>query len=154
MTIPFGSSASLADLLTNRPQPDPNSIGRFFLATDISVIFRDNGAAWIPASPLVYAAIVTQVGEDAPTATILFNTLPNLPTWSRFLSGTFRLSLTDAFPLNKTMVSVTHGTPVNGDIFLAYNQQTADFIEFSNLDSTGSPLDEFSPALVKIEVYP
>jgi hypothetical protein len=51
MTIPFGTSASLAGLLENRPDPDIHVIGRFYLATDIGVLFRDNGTEW-QAAPL------------------------------------------------------------------------------------------------------
>jgi hypothetical protein len=59
MTVPF-ANASLADTLSNRPAPDPNSIGRFFLATDENVFYRDNGTQWevcglsTPQSPFAF----------------------------------------------------------------------------------------------------
>jgi hypothetical protein len=47
MTIAFGLSGSLADTLTNRPAPDPDKIGRFFLDTDAGTLYRDGGTAWL-----------------------------------------------------------------------------------------------------------
>jgi hypothetical protein len=39
-------SWSTAGLLTDRPAADPAAIGRFYLATDEGVLYRDNGTTW------------------------------------------------------------------------------------------------------------
>lgn len=48
MAIAFGSSASLSGLLSARPAPDASQAGRFYLATDEGVMYRDSGTAWSP----------------------------------------------------------------------------------------------------------
>ena len=50
----------------------------------------------------VYTALVTQSGTNAPTATVLENTLGGTPTWAFSSAGTFTLTLTGAFTNNKT----------------------------------------------------
>ena len=46
MAIAFGSSASLSGLFSARPAPDAGQVGRFYLATDTGVFYRDNGTSW------------------------------------------------------------------------------------------------------------
>ena len=84
MAIAFGSSASLSGLFSARPAPDAAQVGRFYLATDTGVFYRDNGTSWdvcgrsaeviaptvvlisgtIFGASEVFAAITTQTGRD------------------------------------------------------------------------------------------
>lgn len=50
----------------------------------------------------VYSALLAQSGEDAPTATVLENTLGGDIIWERITDGEYSGTLTDAFTLNKS----------------------------------------------------
>jgi hypothetical protein len=109
MTIPFGSSASLAGLLEDRPSPDPTQIGRFYLATNIGdgIVYRDNGSAWEQCSGRpchVYRALLSQSGSNAPAATILESTMPGAISFSYAFSGFYIASITGTFPPDKTFL--------------------------------------------------
>ena len=54
------------------------------------------------ASYLVYTALLTQTGTDAPVATVLENTLGGTVVWSRDASGIYVATLSGAFTANKT----------------------------------------------------
>lgn len=54
---------------------------------------------------LVYTAILSQSGEQAPEATILKNTLSGTPAWSRTGVGNYKITLAGAFTANKTYIS-------------------------------------------------
>ena len=54
------------------------------------------------ASYLVYTALLTQSGTDAPVATVLENTLGGTVVWSRDASGIYVATLSGAFTANKT----------------------------------------------------
>lgn len=47
-----------------------------------------------------YRALITQEGENAPTARVILNTLGDIPQWSRDAEGTYRVTLEDAFSGN------------------------------------------------------
>lgn len=51
-----------------------------------------------------YKVYMTQSGSSAPTATIIKNTLSGTPTLSRTSTGTYRITLTAAFPSAKTFI--------------------------------------------------
>ena len=56
----------------------------------------------------VYTALLSQSGTDAPTATVLENTLGGTVVWSRLSVGDYRATLTGAFVLSKTHVMLTN----------------------------------------------
>jgi hypothetical protein len=61
-----------------------------------------------------YVALITQTGTAVPVATVLENTLDGVPVFSRVDTGggtwAYNLTLTNAFPANKTFVqSATYG---------------------------------------------
>lgn len=51
-----------------------------------------------------YKVYMTQSGSSAPTATIIKNSLSGTPTLSRTSTGTYRITLTGAFPSAKTFI--------------------------------------------------
>jgi len=53
-----------------------------------------------------YVALIEQVPDESPTATILYNTLDGTPTWNRDDMGVYTCTLTNSFPLNKTFLYV------------------------------------------------
>jgi hypothetical protein len=54
------------------------------------------------ASYLVYTALLSQSGTDAPVATVLENTLGGEVVWSRGAEGYYVATLADTFTVNKT----------------------------------------------------
>jgi len=79
MTITFGQSASLADIIGNLPAPDPDQIGRFFQDTDTGQTYRDDGAHWQPVldtiSPPPDGQIIITIngGGSVPTTGVLLD---------------------------------------------------------------------------------
>lgn len=57
----------------------------------------------------VYTALLTQVGTDAPTATVLENTIGAI-VWSRTTIGGYFATLSGAFITDKTSVLITNGS--------------------------------------------
>jgi len=57
-----------------------------------------------PDNVKVYAALLTQSGTDAPTATVLENTLGGTVVWTRDDTGLYTGTLAGAFPATKTGV--------------------------------------------------
>lgn len=55
----------------------------------------------------VYSALLTQTGTTAPVATVLENTLDGTPIWDYAGTGQYYATLTGAFTVDKTTVSIT-----------------------------------------------
>jgi hypothetical protein len=65
----------------------------------------------------VYTALLTQTGEDAPTATVLENTLGDI-VWTRIDEGIYIGTLSNSFIENKT------GVIINNTAYASDNQIT------------------------------
>jgi len=73
----------------------------------IVAIFPGLGGGASPGSSyLVYTALLTQDGTNAPTATILQNTIGAI-VWTRAVAGSYVGTLTGAFPAEKTYYIIT-----------------------------------------------
>lgn len=55
---------------------------------------------------LVYTALLTQTGTNAPVATVLQNTLGGTPVWGYDTGGGYTVTLANAFTVNKTAVFI------------------------------------------------
>jgi hypothetical protein len=104
----------------------------------------------------VYRALLTQIGTDAPVATVLENTLGGLPVWSRTGTGEYKCLLNGVFTVDKTMFFVaplangnTGGFAIDGLI----NTVNAVYITTVNYDNINNDtmLDK-TP--IEILVYP
>lgn len=101
----------------------------------------------------VYTALLTQQPEGSvPSAIILDNTLGGVPVWTRPGSGSYRITLSGAFTINKTVVffgEAASGTPTF--LVTAY-RESANYIDF--ITSTGNDyLTEDSQISIEIRVY-
>jgi hypothetical protein len=56
----------------------------------------------------IYRALITQSGTSAPAATVLGNSLGGTPTYGRSGAGQYTITLTGAFPVNKTFIKIRH----------------------------------------------
>lgn len=154
MTVPF-ANASLADTLSNRPAPDPNSIGRFFLATDIDQLFRDSGAEWQPCglNRKTYIALLWQSGMDAPITLPLLNTIGSI-AWSYTDSGKYTASLTGAFPQTKTVLTVpNYGTTWGSNTTIKLTRLSDNAVLLEAIDSNVNQDDLLNDTIVEFNVY-
>ena len=104
----------------------------------------------------VYTALLSQIGNAAPTATVLENTLGGTVVWSRTGTGVYNATLNGAFPLGKTTVMPFFGA-INGGVNLS---QTISGVRIDNNSvgirtSAGSTLTDvlLLDATIEIRIY-
>lgn len=117
-------------------------------------IFFYTSVGQSPAAYLVYSAIISQSGSDAPVATVLENTLGGTPVWTRWSAGEYYMTLTDGLTNDKTwvMLAPPHSTPTV--VHRALHQQDNSAIAFYTTQS-GNPIDDcFFLTSVEVRVYP
>ena len=90
--------------------PTPSYDSTFVLSAPSRAALAKGMANWTPAtsggaSYLVYTALLTQTGTDAPVATVLENTLGGAVVWSYIDAGNYYATLSGAFTANKTFIS-------------------------------------------------
>jgi hypothetical protein len=108
------------------------------------------------AGYLVYTALLSQTGTDAPVATVLGdNTIGNI-VWTRVGVGAYTGTLAGAFVSGKTYLSI--GVPNTADVFTfaSLRRLGENEIELTLGDGT-QLLDEYLPTTplpIKIEIYP
>ena len=104
-------------------------------------------AAALPVSTVSYKSYVasmSQTAAAAPTSEIIINELSGTPSWSRINIGLYQLTLTGAFPLNKTFIN-TISSDVSGIVYI--NKLNANTIEFVFAN------DNVSNYVIEIRVY-
>lgn len=111
-------------------------------------------------SYLKYKALLNQVGSDAPTATILENTLGGIPVWTRSAAGAYSCTLSGAFTADKTFCLVTYGLFDGNYGFPLFGRSTDNNVSLFFIQSvTGPVLIDFNnftgnDMCVEIQVYP
>ena len=105
------------------------------------------------AAYLVYTALLSQSGTDAPVATVLQNTLGGTVVWSRNTTGDFSATLGGAFTTNKTTVF----SSINGDqsagYVIIYETLSEDEVKLYKRDDSFAAADGLG-CTVEIRVYP
>lgn len=106
------------------------------------------------ASYLKYVALLSQSGTDAPTATVLENTLGGTVVWTRDSAGYYLGTLASAFTISKTFVLVTHdgNNGATGYMGGGRNDASSVFVTFQGSD--GNFLDILGENSIEIRVYP
>ena len=101
-----------------------------------------------------YKALLTQTGISAPTATILENTLGEVPTYNYSSPGAYTLTVVASlFTQNKTVVTI--GTNYASSCFPNTYRQSATEIRFWTANYSDTNVDEYLiETLLLIEVYP
>lgn len=114
------------------------------------------------ASYLVYTALLTQSGTDAPTATVLENTLSGTVVWSRDSAGNYSATLAGAFPAAGTIPRYSGGSgrwdlidPMfGGDArYINYGRDTDNTVLVSSQTQAGSSDDLLNNTIIEIRVY-
>jgi len=89
----------------------------------------------------VYTALLTQIGTNAPVATILENTLSGTPVWSYNAVGDYQVTLVGQFIINKTTATINNGydasTGNNGN-FATFISSADVIIVANSLNNTSS----------------
>lgn len=101
-----------------------------------------------------YVALLSQTGSNAPTATILENTLGGTITWSRNLSGNYTGTLTGAFTANKTWFHVTASDPAGNAMLADMARVSANTIGLITKNDTLDNVDGWTNISIEIRVYP
>lgn len=98
----------------------------------------------------VYSASVTQVGTNAPTASILQNTLNCNITWTYISVGVYKGVSNGAFPVGRTLIYLGSNRGAGTTTIITTTTQTVnDFLIECN---DGDGIIEDLP--IRIEVYP
>lgn len=85
---------------------NPDAPAQYFDTTnDFTYNWNIGTQAWVPV-PKVYRALLTQSGVNAPTASVLENTLGGAIVWARVGLGQYEGTLTGAFPASKTFILI------------------------------------------------
>lgn len=123
------------------------------------------------SSYLLYTALLSQTGTDAPVATVLENTLGGTVVWTRDGTGLYSGTLSQAFPLNKTIIppfgdylGSNYPQIALGDTIVTVGwyqvyQSGHSIVQVVVSDDAGSPEDlgtliGTSKILVEVRVYP
>jgi len=110
-----------------------------------------------PDNVKVYRALLTQSGTDAPTATVLENTLGGTVVWTRPAGGRYDGTLAGAFTENKTAVnsgSCTDGTLLGWFAGARKDADSVRVISSSINDPSSVSDDVLLNTYVEILVYP
>jgi hypothetical protein len=156
----------------DRLATDPNCVrvGQFYFKTTTSKTRQcstvGTPGTWADvggggASYLVYSALLSQTGTNAPTAIVLANTLGGTPTFTRSSAGVYTLTLSTAFTVNKTFLSgtVESGGGVSAN-FVMLTRANANEIIIKTVSADASfPVQDLADGLlnnssVEIRVYP
>ena len=97
----------------------------------------------------VYTALLNQVNQDAPVATVLQNTLGGEVVWTTPFDGTFDAILNGVFTLNKVVIFVTTS---NATIIEAYPIDI-NTIELYQVDLSGMQINGLNNVSLEIRVY-
>lgn len=111
---------------------------------------------------LVYVAMLNQSGTNAPTATVLENTLGGEVVWTYSSVGAYLASLVGAFTENKTMCFAPQNDSWTSLTVYAMSRASSNFVQLNTgiLDATtgevtasnGRLYNDFS--YIEIRVYP
>jgi hypothetical protein len=167
----YGGSQALQDMQQWYTMADVvDSVGNSIDAgLGISVGVND-GIITIDATPTLftYIALVTQLGTNAPTASIIANTFPETPTWDYIDEGVYSLEFAD-FELvagltippepgsddevlfNRITKDDNSTDPYNGYVFYRANNSQMVLKSFSNLETPADGV--LSNTLIELKVY-
>jgi len=107
------------------------------------------------ASYLVYTALLSQSGTDAPTATVLENTLGGTVVWTWEDVGFFRGTLTSAFPSAKTWATASIDLVAAADEFFARIARESDnLVKVQIFDAAVAAINGCNNMAIEIRVYP
>ena len=132
----------------NLDVPTKNAIRDKFEAVTTSI------AAITSVTPLIYKALITQTGTNDPTAVVIYNSLGQVPVYSRQGVSEYELGVTGAiFTANKTFVHCTMES--TSTAFVAKIELSAtNKITITTFGEDGTAEELVGKMFISIEVYP
>lgn len=119
-------------------------------------VLKTNGSgtlSWDGAKK--YIALLTQTGTNAPTATVLENSLGGTVVWTRTGAGDYLGTLTGAFSQTKTHIIFQAYQDVSGNNINTIARQDNDKIFINTRDGAGAGADDILYyTSIEIKVYP
>jgi len=94
------------------------------------------------ASCLVYTALLTQSGTDAPVATVLQNTLGGTVVWTRESIGEYRGKLENVFTENKTFITPRNQSSVAANYEIIMTWGAIDRVFVFTTDNSPANVDD------------
>jgi hypothetical protein len=123
--------------------------------------FPDDPIAQNVGGVLVYRALLTQTGTNAPVATVVENSLVGIPVWTYRGVGAYRLTLNGMFPVGSVHTIIGSNLSIITSFSLSLTDHTVtNFINFNTYDvnltaGTITAADGvWSNTSVQILVYP
>jgi hypothetical protein len=124
--------------------------------TSSQFLMADGSISTGTAAYKVYTALLTQTGTNAPTATVLENTLGGTVVWTRSGVGAYIGTLSNAFTSEKTAVFCTKdtGSPTGtgGVMMRGYSSSTSNVL-ITVVTSSGGIDGQIANSSVEIRVY-
>lgn len=106
------------------------------------------------AGYLVYTALLTQSGTDAPVATVLENTLGGAVVWSYDSTGVYIATLAGVFLAGKTFC-LANANYIADDVFVGNMGRASDnTVQLIASDIAGDPVNDWNNMSIEIRVYP
>ncbi len=142
--------------------PAPSYDSTFVLEAQSRAGIATGQANWVPASSggasyLVYTALLTQTGTDAPVATVLDNTLGVTPSYTYVGDGLYTIECSSCFTLNKTFpitMQINYGGGGNNLFdFTIYRQSSSIYYLQINSGEEGNN-GKLVGHPIEIRVYP
>jgi len=102
-----------------------------------------------------YVARVSQTGTNAPVAVVISNNTGLTFTWSRTGVGSYRVTPSSSFVVNKTWIQMTGGDVSVGTTIVTIKDISTAFATAVNSNLiNGAAADEITAAFVEIRIYP
>ena len=103
----------------------------------------------------VYVALLTQTSTNAPTATVLENTLGGTVVWSYSATGQYLATLTGAFTSSKTAIYIQDGVKTGGgNYYVTASRVSADVVAVYSSDNSFNGINGgISNRTIEIRVY-
>ena len=143
-------SPSSAGALTNTP----NAFGPVLMPTSATAGYVLSNAAAVN-SPKLYKAFISQSGTNAPSPTVIVNTLGASPTFTYLGVGGYEITGAGLFPTGKTVTLISQPVDPNNAGESQFLFSSTDVINF-NTYLSGIQSDDATPSgqTIIIEVYP
>jgi hypothetical protein len=103
-----------------------------------------------------YVSRISQTGANAPVDTVIFNNTGLTFTWSRTGTGTYRVTPSSSFVVNKTWIQMTGGDVTgSATTIVTIKDISTAFATAVNVNLiSGAVADEITAAFVEIRIYP
>lgn len=124
-------------------------------ALEGQVLEADGAGGAQVSEVLEYLAVVSQSGANAPTATVITNTLGGVPVWTRHAEGSYYATLAGAFPAGRTVfMAKMVQSSFELDAAATAARLSNDIVGITQTNSSSDPVDGLYNVTFWVRVYP